>query len=78
MTARQALKRLGAVEPINPGPRSSWAFAGFSGDHENKDWISQVSRPRRQGPAMISDMINTPAADMGNKCFFQILLNRLR
>ncbi|XP_057306663.1 catenin alpha-2-like isoform X2 [Hydractinia symbiolongicarpus] len=63
--ANSALKRLGAVEPINPGHGCSWAFAGYKGNHRDKSWVSQIYRPRYQGPAMISDTINTPAADMG-------------
>ena len=63
--ASSALKKLGAIEPINPGYGASWAFAGYKGDHQNKSWVSQIYRPRYQGPAMISDMVNTPASDMG-------------
>lgn len=68
--ASSALKRLGAVEPINPGHGCSWAFAGYKGNHRDKSWVSQIYRPRYQGPAMISDTINTPAADMGKVYFY--------
>ena len=68
--ASDALKKLGAVEPIKPGHRSSWAFAGYKGNHHSKSWVSQIYRPRYQGPAMMSDMINTPASDMGINLIF--------
>ena len=63
--AEAALKKLGAVEPMDPGYKGSWAFAGFKGAHHTKNWVTQVSRPRYHGPAMVADMINTPAADQG-------------
>ncbi|XP_066916590.1 catenin alpha-2-like [Clytia hemisphaerica] len=62
--AAEALKRFGAKD-VDAPYGASWAFAGYKGDHENKGWVTEVARPRYQGPAMISDMINTPAADMG-------------
>ena len=58
------MKRFGAKD-IDAPYGASWAFAGYKGEHENKGWVTEVARPRYQGPAMISDMINTPAADMG-------------
>ena len=63
--AEGALKKLGAVEPLDPGHKGSWAFAGFKGPHHTKNWVTQVTRPRYHGPAMVADMINTPAADQG-------------
>ena len=63
--AADSLKNLGAVEPFNPGYRNAWAFAGYKGNYTSKLWVSQVSRPRFEGPCNLSDMINTPAADMG-------------
>ena len=63
--AEAALKKLGAVEPMDPGFKGSWAFAGFKGAHHTKNWVTQVTRPRYHGPAMVADMINTPAADQG-------------
>ena len=71
--AEAALKRLGAVEPVDPGPKGSWAFAGFKGAHHTKNWVTQVTRPRYHGPAMISDLINTPAFDQGKLSLFSNL-----
>jgi hypothetical protein len=59
------LKQFGVHEPIDVGYGASWAFVGYKGNHSSKQWVSEVTRPRYQGPAMLSDMINTPAADMG-------------
>lgn len=67
--AEAALKKLGAVEPVDPGYKGSWAFAGFKGAHHTKNWVTQVARPRYHGPAMVADMIDTPAADQGNLVF---------
>lgn len=77
--AADALRALGAYEPIDPGYSSSWSFAGYKGDYDNKEWVSQVTRPRYQGPSMISDMINTPAADMGMSTspFYLLLILKL-
>ena len=65
LAAAESLKRLGAKEDVNIEYGASWAFAGFKGDHSSKDWVAEVTRPHYQGPAMISNMINTPAADKG-------------
>ena len=67
--AEAALKKLGAVEPVDPGYKGSWAFAGFKGAHHTKNWVTQVARPRYHGPAMVADMIDTPAADQGTSVF---------
>lgn len=69
--AEESLKRLGAKEDVNIGYGASWAFAGFKGDHSSKEWVAEVTRPRYQGPSMISNMINTPAADKGFSISFR-------
>ena len=50
-SALDALKRLGATEPI-ADYRGSFAFVGYAG--ENKpSWITQKSTRRGQGPSEI-------------------------
>lgn len=60
------MKRLGVKEDVNIEHGASWAFVGLKGDHYSKEWVAEVSRPRYEGPSMISNMINTPAADKGS------------
>lgn len=69
LAAVEALKKLGVKEEVIIEYGASWTFAGFKGDHFTKEWVAEVTRPRYQGPAMISNMINTPAVDKGF-CFF--------
>ncbi|XP_068758317.1 uncharacterized protein [Montipora capricornis] len=48
-----ALKRLGAKEPVFPGWRGSFAFAGYAGE-DKPLWITQKSEKNRLGPSEIS------------------------
>ena len=50
--AADALKRLGATDPILSEYRSSFAFIGYAG--ENKpSWIAQEQEKRAEGASMI-------------------------
>ncbi|CAB4026103.1 catenin alpha-2-like [Paramuricea clavata] len=62
--AGPALERLGAKGPFNPGYRSSWAFAGYTGP-DAKPWIREESRPAEEGPTLVSNLIYTPAYEQG-------------
>ncbi|XP_028414979.1 catenin alpha-2-like [Dendronephthya gigantea] len=62
--AGPALERLGAKGPFNPGYRSSWAFAGYTGP-DPKPWIREESRSAEQGPTLVSNLIYTPAYEQG-------------
>ena len=51
-SALDALKRLGATEPVVPDYQGSFALVGYAG--ENKpSWIAQKSAKRGQGPSEI-------------------------
>ena len=62
--AGPALERLGAKGPFDPGYRSSWAFAGYTGP-DPKPWVREESRPAEQGPTLVSNLIYTPAYEQG-------------
>ena len=51
--AFDALKRLGATDPILTDYRGSFAFAGYSGDNK-PSWITQKQANSSQGPSEIS------------------------
>ena len=51
--AEDALKRLGASDPILKDFRGSLAFVGYAGD-EKPSWISLVQRNSGEGPSEIS------------------------
>ena len=52
-SAIDALKRLGATEPVFSGWRGSFAFAGYAGA-DKPLWIAQKSEKARLGPSEIS------------------------
>ncbi|KAJ7388372.1 hypothetical protein OS493_038047 [Desmophyllum pertusum] len=52
-SAIDALKRLGAKDPIKPEYRGSFAFVGYSGVKQ-PTWITQQWRGDGQGPSEIS------------------------
>ena len=51
--ALDALKRLGATDPILPDFRGSYALAGYSGINK-PSWVTQQQANRSQGPSEIS------------------------
>lgn len=51
--AFDALKRLGATDPILTGYRVSYALAGYSGINK-PSWVTQQQADRGQGPSEIS------------------------
>ena len=58
--AIDALKRLGATDPVQLGWRGSFALAGYAG--ENKPlWITQKGATRELGPSEIS--LKIPLSD---------------
>ena len=52
--AADALKSLGATEPLNPGYRGSWLLAGYKGTGKKPSWIKQASSPRYLGPTYLA------------------------
>jgi len=52
--AADALKSLGATEPLNPGYRGSWLLVGYKGTGEKPSWIRQASNPRYFGPTYLA------------------------
>ena len=51
--AIDALKRLGAVEPLQTDFRASFAFAGYGGGSK-PPWVAQQSASRARGPSELS------------------------
>ena len=51
--AFDALKRLGATDPILTDFRGSYALAGYSGTNK-PSWVTQQQANRGQGPSEIS------------------------
>lgn len=66
--AIDALKRMGAVDPVTIGFRDSFVFAGYSG-WDKPEWIAQNQQPRGQGPSILSLIIPLmiPKKGMGNQ-----------
>ena len=58
-----ALERLGAKGPFDPGYHGSFAFSGSTGTP--KVWSKTEVRPRYHGPAILVQLIPTPAAQQG-------------
>ena len=52
--ASDALKSLGATEPLNPGYRGSWLLVGYKGTGEKPSWIKQASNRRYFGPTRLA------------------------
>ena len=52
--AADALKSLGATEPLNPGYRGSWLLVGYKGTGEKPSWVRQASKKRYFGPASVA------------------------
>lgn len=66
--AIDALKRLGAVEPIILEYRSSFALAGYAGSIL-PSWIKQAQNKRGQGPSELTTTIE-PCEYSGNLVTF--------
>ena len=62
--AIDALKRLGATDPIAPDQRRSFAFAGYAGANKPQ-WITQRRADRGQGPSEIFPNIALSAGVFG-------------
>ena len=54
--ALDALKRLGAMEPIIMGYRGSFALAGYTGSNL-PSWIKQAQNKRGEGPSELTATI---------------------
>ena len=52
--AADALKSLGATEPLNPGFRGSWVLVGYKGTGKKPDWVRQAWRERYYGPTVVA------------------------
>ena len=63
-TAIPALERLGAQGPFDPGYHGSYAFSGCTGTAPRFYTKAEV-RPRYHGPAIVAQLIPTPAAQKG-------------
>ena len=57
--AIDALKRLGATDPLQANPRDSFAFAGYAGVNKPQ-WITQERADRYLGPSEIFPQIPLP------------------
>lgn len=62
--AAPALERLGAEGPFDPGFHGSYAFSGCTGPAPRFYTKAEV-RPRYHGPAIVAQLIPTPAAQKG-------------
>ena len=51
--AANAVKSLGATNPLNPGFRESWLLVGYKGTGEKPSWIRQEQQARSSGPCYI-------------------------
>jgi len=67
-TAAPALERLGAQGPFDPGYHGSYAFSGCTGPAPRFYTKAEV-RPRYHGPAIVAQLIPTPAAQKGLRVF---------
>ncbi|KAJ7385581.1 Catenin alpha-1 [Desmophyllum pertusum] len=63
-TAAPALERLGADGPFDPGFHGSYAFSGCTGPTQRFYTKAEI-RPRYHGPAIVAQLIPTPAAQKG-------------
>ena len=63
--AAPALERLGAEGPFDPGFHGSYAFSGCTGPAPRFYTKAEV-RPRYHGPAIVAQLIPTPAAQKGS------------
>ncbi|XP_078383333.1 uncharacterized protein LOC144665923 [Oculina patagonica] len=52
--AADALKSLGATEPLNPGYRGSWVLVGYKGTGERPAWVRQAQNDRYLGPTVVA------------------------
>lgn len=52
--AANALKSLGATNPLNPGFRGSWLLVGYKGNGEKPSWIRQEQKAPSSGPSYIT------------------------
>ena len=52
--AADALKSLGATEPLNPGYRGSWVLVGYKGTGEKPSWVRQAWKGRYLGPTIVA------------------------
>ena len=52
--AANALKSLGATNPLNPGYRGSWLLVGYKGTGEKPSWIRQEQQARSLGPSYMT------------------------
>ena len=52
--APDALRSLGATEPLKPGWRESWLLVGYKGPGEKPSWIRQDSKKRSFGPTNLA------------------------
>ena len=62
--AAPALERLGAEGPFDPGYHGSFAFSGCTGPTPRFYTKAEI-RPRYYGPAIVAQLIPTPAAQKG-------------
>ena len=62
--AAPAFERLGAEGPFDPGYHGSFAFSGCTGPTPRFYTKAEI-RPRYYGPAIVAQLIPTPAAQKG-------------
>ena len=52
--AANALKSLGATNPLNPGHHGSWLLVGYKGTGEKPSWIRQEQQAQSLGPSYMT------------------------
>lgn len=55
--AADALRSLGAKEPLKPTHRASWLLVGYKGTGERPSWIRQAWKPKAKGPSSVSVVV---------------------
>ncbi|XP_031564401.1 catenin alpha-2-like [Actinia tenebrosa] len=64
IVAGKAFEKIGFTGDLDPGYKGSFAFAGCTGP-KKRYWSSAEIRPRYRGPAIVAQIIPTPAAQAG-------------
>lgn len=76
--AVNALKRVGAVEPVMIDYRGSSALIGYADANTNRPvWIAQQVRGRAQGPSVISSKIPLSPSRRKEKGYYSSKLAKL-
>ena len=76
--AVNALRRVGAVDPVTIEYRGSFAFIGYADASTNRPiWITQQVRGRGQGPSVVSSRIPLSPSRRKEKGYYSSKLAKL-